>query len=470
MTPPITDQTPPGRVLIVDDESAIVETIRIRLEREGYQCRGAEDGEEALRAVVDEEFDVVLLDIMLPARSGLEVLERIKRSSARGPEVVMMTAYASVDTAVRSLKLGAFDYLTKPFDHMDKIALIVRNACDRRRLLRRAEMLEQELQEKHRFENMIGASPKMQEVFHTIERISKSTSNVLIQGESGTGKELVASAIHYSSPRKEGPFVVINCAALTETLLESALFGHEKGSFTGALYRKEGLFEVGHGGTVFLDEITSIPPHIQVKLLRVLQEGEIKRVGGTQTQTVDVRIIAASNEDLQAQINRGMFREDLFYRLNVIFISLPSLKERRGDIPLLAFHFMKKYSRKTGKKITGITPEVIEAFDRYPWEGNVRELENVIEHAVVLQAGERLTLEALPPTFFNRPLQEETAKEDEIEKPYKEAKREVIDSFNRRYLRKVIEESGGNIRAAAEKAGMDRTNFRRLMKQYGIQD
>jgi len=470
MTNPLTDLSPPGRILIVDDEPAIVETIRIRMEREGYQCRGAENGEEALRAMEVEEFDVVLLDIMMPDHSGMEILEWVKHSSARSAEVVMMTAYGSVDTAVRSLKLGAFDYLTKPFDHMDKIVLIVRNAFERRRLLRRTERLEQELQEKQRFENLIGSSPKMQEVFRTIERISKSTSNVLIQGESGTGKELVARAIHYSSPRQEGPFVVINCAALTETLLESELFGHEKGSFTGALYHKKGLFEVGDGGTVFLDEIASIPPHIQVKLLRVLQEGEIKQVGGTKTHTVDVRTIAATNEDLQVQIKKARFREDLYYRLNVIFISLPPLRERRGDIPLLAFHFLNKYSLKTDKKITGITPEVLEAFDRYPWEGNVRELENVIEHAVVLQAGEKLTLDALPPPFFSHPLPDGTGKTDEIRKSYREAKREVIDTFNRQYIRKVIEESGGNISAAADKAGMDRSNFRRLMKQYGIQD
>ena len=473
MKPENTEPKTPCRVLVVDDEPMIVATIRIRLERDGCRCMEAGTGGEAIRALENGEFDVVLLDIMLPDRSGMELLKWIKRSSARSPEVIMMTAFGSIDTAVRSLKAGAFDFLTKPFDHMDKIALIVKNAWEKRRLLTRTERLEQELKElteKNRFENLIGTSPKMQAVFHTIERISKSSSNVLIQGESGTGKELVAQAIHVASPRRDGPFVVINCAALSESILESELFGHEKGAFTGAIRNKKGRFEAGDGGTIFLDEIAAIPPYIQVKLLRVLQEGEIKRVGGTRTTTVDVRIIAAANEDLEDRIKEGGFREDLYYRLNVIFIPLPPLNQRRSDIPLLAFHFVKKYSRVTGKTVTGIAPEIFEIFERHPWEGNVRELENVIEHAVVLAPGEILTPEALPPSFFQVPPPEKTPSMKLVEKPYKEAKREVIDTFNRQYLTKVMDLSEGNISTAADKAGMDRSNFRRLMKQYDIQD
>ena len=452
-----------SRVLIVDDEPDILATLSIFLEEEGFECIEAVDGVEAIRKLESEEIDAVLLDIALPGMSGLEVLEQIK-GRWRDIEVVMMTAYGTVESAVQSLKGGAFDYLSKPFDHMNKISLCLSNALERKRLHARTRQLERELKDKYKFDNLTGSSAKMLEVFSTIEKVSASTANVLVQGESGTGKELVARAIHYASPRKDSTFVVINCSALTESLLESELFGHEKGAFTGAIQRKKGLFEIGSGGTVFLDEIGTLSPHLQVKLLRVLQEGDVRRVGSTVTLRVDVRIIAATNENLPEAIKRGTFREDLYYRLNVISITLPPLRDRADDIPLLAYHFLKKYSAKADKRIRHIDDEAMDLLTGHTWIGNVRELENAIERAVVLESGDTLTPLSLPPAILNEAPADKPLLPVHTKLTYREAKRKAIEVFDHRYITELLRSCSGNISLAAQKAGMDRSNFRRIMK------
>jgi DNA-binding NtrC family response regulator len=357
---------------------------------------------EGLAASKDPTVDVAVLDIRMPHLSGMDLLRAIKQARP-DVEVVMMTAFATVETAVEAVKAGAYDYLTKPFSNIDEVSLTVAKALERKQLKDRTRVLEEQLSVKGQFEDLIGQSSHMRAVFKLVETVSYSSATVLIQGESGTGKELVARAIHYRSPRKDKPFIAVNCSALTETLLESELFGHVKGSFTGATANKKGLFEAADGGTIFLDEIGDVPPATQVRLLRVLQEGEVKRVGANETIKVDVRVIAASNVDLARAKDQGKFREDLFYRLNVITVALPPLRDRPEDVPLLAGHFLRLYAGKMGKKVTGISPQAMEALVCHRWMGNVRELENVIERAVVLTSREVVEVEDLPQQLRESP-------------------------------------------------------------------
>ncbi|MFN7135375.1 MAG: sigma-54 dependent transcriptional regulator, partial [Myxococcales bacterium] len=379
-----------------------------------------------------------------------------------------MIVYATVETAVQAVQVGADDYLTKPFDNIDDVVLTVQKAFERKALLDRNRQLEGMLDVRDRFEGLIGQGPKMQAVFKLISGVAYSSATVLVTGESGTGKELAARALHYKSPRKDRPFVAVNCSALTETLLESELFGHVKGAFTGAIANKKGLFEAADGGTLFLDEIGDIPASTQVRLLRALQEGEVKRVGSNDTVKVDVRVIAATNVDLLKARNEGRFREDLYYRLNVISVQLPPLRERPEDIPLLVHHFLAKYGAKTGKQLSRVDAGAMEALTTHRWTGNVRELENVIERAVVLAQGDVLTVEDLPEGLGEERAGAEIAGATLAHLPYAQAKKLAMRAFERRYLTSILNRAEGNISLAARLAGVDRSNFRRLLKQYDV--
>ena len=458
----------PVKVLVVDDDRIVLRAVSEILQREGYQVVAIDDAVEGLAASKDPAIDVAVLDIKMPNLSGLDLLKAVKQSRP-DVEVIMMTAFGTVETAVAAVKAGAYDYLTKPFENIDDLSLTVGKAAERKALKDRTRVLEEQLTARDQFEELIGQSPQMRAIFKMVETVSYSSATILIQGESGTGKELVARAIHYRSPRKDRPFVAVNCSALTDTLLESELFGHVKGAFTGAVGNKKGLFEAADGGTIFLDEIGDVPPATQVRLLRVLQEGEVKRVGANESIKVDVRVIAASNIDLSKAKDQGKFREDLFYRLNVIAVHLPPLRDRPEDIPLLAHHFLKMYATKVGKKVNGITQAAMEALARNRWVGNVRELENVIERAVVLTSKEVMDVDDLPPGFHDAP---KGGGEVEVfslaHLPYAQAKRLAMRAFERRYLSALLEKSGNNVSSAARAAGVDRSNFRRLLKQYEV--
>jgi two-component system response regulator HydG len=453
---------------VVDDDKVVLRAAAEILQREGFQVVAVDDAVEGLAAAKDPSVDVALLDIKMPNLSGLDLLRGIKAARPE-VEVVMMTAFATVETAVEAVKAGAYDYLTKPFQSIDDLSRTVSKAADRKALGDRARHLEEALSARSQFENVIGQSAQMRAVFKLVETVAHSTSTVLVQGESGTGKELVAKAIHYRSARRDKPFVAVNCSALTETLLESELFGHVKGAFTGAMRDKKGLFEAADGGTLFLDEVGDVSPAMQVRLLRALQEGEVRRVGDTDNIKVDVRVIAATNVDLAKAKEAGRFREDLYYRLNVISIQLPPLRERPEDIPLLAQHFLKHYSGRLGKQVGGFAPAALEALTCHRWPGNVRELENVIERAVVLTPNALVELDDLPPG-----LRESSRGSSEVEVfslahlPYAEAKRLAMRAFERRYLSALLEKSNHNISSAARSAGVDRSNFRRLLKQYEV--
>ena len=408
-----------------------------------------------------------MLDIRMPGMSGLDLLREIK---GRGlpVEVVMMTAYATVETAVEAVKAGAFDYLTKPFVNIEAAALTVLKAGQHHRLVQRNRELENLVEVRDSFEGLVGSSVGMKRIFEMVEAVAYSSSTILIQGESGTGKELVARAIHHRSQRRERPFVAVNCSALTETLLESELFGHERGAFTGATATKRGLFEVADGGSIFLDEVGEVPLPTQVKLLRVLQEGEIKRVGASENRRVDVRVIAATNADLAEARKRGQFREDLFYRLNVITLQLPPLRERQEDIPLLATHFLRKYNTRTGKSLQGFRPEVMEILESHAWPGNVRELENVVERAVVLGRGSEIEIGDLPENMRESSAPRRAAGRSLAGLSYRKAKAIALAEFDRRYLRELLAGTAGNLSRAAKQAGMDRSNFRRILKKAGL--
>jgi DNA-binding NtrC family response regulator len=458
----------PAKVLVVDDDKVVLRAVSEILQREGYNVLAIDDAVEGLAASKDPSIDVAVLDIKMPNLSGLDLLRAVKQARPE-VEVIMMTAFATVETAVEAVKAGAYDYLTKPFENIDDLSMTVAKAAERKALKDRARVLEEALTARDQFEDLIGQSAQMRAIFKMVETVSYSGATVLVQGESGTGKELVARAIHYRSPRKDKPFVAVNCSALTETLLESELFGHVKGAFTGATGNKKGLFEAADGGTIFLDEIGDVPPATQVRLLRVLQEGEVKRVGASDTIRVDVRVIAASNVDLVKAKEHGKFREDLFYRLNVISVQLPPLRDRPEDVPLLAQHFLKMYADKMGKNVTGISSAAMEALTCNRWVGNVRELENVIERAVVLTSNPLIDVDDLPPGFREAP---KGAGEVEVfslaHLPYAQAKRLAMRAFERRYLSALLERSGNNVSSAARAAGVDRSNFRRLLKQYDV--
>jgi len=384
-------------ILIVDDEPNIRRVLEAVFSKDHYRVFTAENGRKALDVISSEpNLDVLLCDLIMPDMNGVEVLRAAKETNP-ALSVVMITAHGTIKTAVEAMKFGAFDYVTKPFD-MDEIKLVVKNALERSQLLVENASLKQELKSRFRFDEIVGSSGKMQEVYRIIERVANSNATVLIRGESGTGKELVAKAIHYNSGRSEKPFIAVSCAALPETLLESELFGYEKGAFTGAAGQKRGRFELAHQGTLFLDEIAELSPAMQVKLLRVLQERQFERVGGTKTVSVDVRLVAATNRDLEEAVAKSEFRPDLYYRLQVIQVFIPALRERKEDIPVLVEHFIQKCNTANGRDIKFVSPEAMELLMKYPWPGNIRELENAIERGVVLadSTAELITPDLLP--------------------------------------------------------------------------
>jgi two-component system response regulator HydG len=448
-------------VLVVDDDPAHRTMLRTLLTGWGYTIFEADDGSTAIEKVHEQAFDLILMDIRMIKVSGLEALTEIKALNPAIP-VIIMTAYSSVETAVEGLKNGAYDYLTKPLD-FDELHLAMERAMDHRQLKEENRLLRESLGNHFDRQNIIGRSPAMVKVLETVAQVAPSEATVLITGESGTGKEMIAGAIHFNSPRKDGPFVKINCAAITETLLESELFGHEKGAFTGAYRKKEGRFRQAHGGSLFLDEISEMSLAMQVKLLRVLQEKEITRVGGEEVIKADVRLIAATNKDLLQEIETGRFREDLYYRLNVVTMNIPPLKERREDIPLLAQHFLKMFSEKNRKKVKGFTPQAMDRLLKYDWPGNVRELMNAAERGVVLSRSEYLDEDELPLIFEEGMPEEETATLQETvhaDLP--------LDEVEKASILKTLELTEGNKSEAARRLGITRRTLHKKLKKYGV--
>ncbi|MBW2147431.1 MAG: sigma-54-dependent Fis family transcriptional regulator [Deltaproteobacteria bacterium] len=384
-----------GKILIVDDEKHTRQGLSELLGGGGYQVITAANGYQAWELVLQESPDVVLADLKMPGMDGLQLLRKIKEFNSETP-VIVITAHGTVKTAIEALKLGAEDYLMKPVN-IEEMEILVRRTIEKSRLIQEAKSLRHQLQERYRFANLIGNSRQMQEIIKTIKEVADSRASILIQGESGTGKELVAKAIHYFSPRRENPFVTVSCAVLAETLLESEIFGHVRGAFTGAISTRKGRFEMAHMGTIFFDEIGEISPSTQVKLLRFLQEHEFERVGSNETIRVDVRVIAATNKDLKQAVIQGTFREDLFYRLNVIPFNIPPLRERKSDIPLFVQHFINKFAAENNKSMVNISPEALDILKSYHWPGNIRELENAVERAVVMMRNNTITPDVLPP-------------------------------------------------------------------------
>ncbi len=453
-----------SKVLIVDDEQSLRDFLAILLKKEGHDVVTANNGTDALKAVHAEIFDLVISDMKMPGVDGIGVLKTTKEIS---PEtvVIMVTAFATAETAVEAMKLGASDYIIKPFK-VDELKLIINNSLEKRYLRKENILLKREIESRVGFENFIGKSGPMQKIFTLIRQVSQANSTVLITGESGTGKELVARAIYYNSARKNGPFVTVNCGALPETLLESELFGYMKGAFTGASSNKQGLFEAADGGTIFLDEISATTPALQIKLLRVLQEREFMRVGGTAGIKVDVHVIAASNRDLREEVAKGAFREDLYYRLNVIPIHLPPLRERKEDIPHLVEYFLRKTIGKGADPsvVKKIHPDVMKAFMNYSWPGNVRELENMIERLVIISTEDIIRFEQLPEAFTNRqPCFDLVALDIPEEGVDLEA---ILENAEKTLLRKALERSEGVKTDAAKLLKLSIRSLRHRLQKY----
>ena len=439
-----------GRILIVDDELVVRDSLQKWFDSEGYDAGAVSSGREALFAVQQKQYDLVLLDIKMPGMDGMELQKKLREVDS-DLTVVIMTGYASVETAVEALKMGAYDYITKPVDP-DELVHLVSNALGHKRYKRELERLRENLQEIYPDTKLIGNSPAIRRVLELVEMVAATDTTVLIFGESGTGKELVARAIHAASPRRNMPMVVIHCGALTETLLESELFGHERGAFTGAQYRKKGKFEVADGGSVFLDEIGDISLKTQTDLLRVLQEKEIQRVGGSQTVKVDFRCIAATNKNLEDLVKAGTFRPDLYYRLKVFAVDLPPLRERREDIPLLADHFLKKFATAMNKPLPTLSPQAVDLLLAHDWPGNVRELENAVERAMVIGRGPEIQ-----PADFPFQLQ-----------PTQAVAGRTLEEIERSHIERVLQETAGNLSRAARILDIDRTTLYNKLRRYGL--
>jgi DNA-binding NtrC family response regulator len=454
-----------GTILVVDDEEIMRDILETLLKREGYDVRLASSGEEGLELARSTPFDAVILDIMMPGLNGIETLDELKRID-EDLAVLIITAYASVESAIAAMKNGAFDYITKPFKN-DEVLVVVRNALERRRLVNENRSLRQNIQERyHKFGNIIGRSQRMRHVFDLIIQAAPSRSTILIQGESGTGKELVARAIHANSSRSERSFVAVNSGNLTTELLESSLFGHIKGAFAGALTPKKGLFDLADKGSIFLDEIGNVPLETQAKLLRVIQDRDFTRLGGLESIRVDARIIAATNVDLRQMMEEGRFREDLFYRLHVISIQLPPLRDRKDDVPLLAQHFLTKYGEENRKADLELTPDALDLLTAYEWPGNVRELENVIERAVVLTPGPSIGVELIPDHVRKAP---EFQAPQFVVPPEGISFKEVITDFEKRLIESSLEAAGGVQKRAAELLNIKPTTLNEMIKRYDIQ-
>jgi len=454
----------PKKILIVDDEENFRHMLSVILKKEGYDVETASNGEEALQKIAATSPDQVLCDIRMPQMDGLEFLSEVQK---RGMDatIIMMSAYGTLDIAIEAMKLGAYDYISKPFKP-DEVILTLRKAEERERLRKENELLRKEVKKEYSFENIISKNEKMQKIFEIIQKVAHYKSTILITGESGTGKELVARALHYHSDRSQKPFVPVNCGAIPENLLESELFGHIKGAFTDAIRTKKGLFEEADTGTLFLDEIGELPAQLQVKLLRVLQEGEIRRVGDSKAIQVDVRIIAATVKDLTKEVNEARFREDLYYRLNVLPVHIPPLRERKEDVPLLVNHFLAKNNQNLNKNVKGIEHKALEALMNYPWYGNVRELENTIERAMVLTDKDSIELENLPmevQTFQNRV---EIAPLDEEECSIKKAAKVMEMNL----IKKALKRTKGNHTHAARLLEISHRALLYKIKEYGINE
>ncbi len=454
------------RILVVDDEESIREFLEIMLKKEGYEVTCAEDGLKAKEVLTKKSFDMVISDLQMPNMTGIELLKHVKESY---PDLVfmMITAFGTTESAVEAMKMGAYDYLTKPFK-LDEVRLNIQNALRTQNLEVENKVLKKELVKEYSFQNLVGNSDAMHKIFDLVKRVSMAPTNVLITGESGTGKEVVAKAIHYNGLLKDKPFVTINCGAIPEQLMESEMFGHKKGSFTGAVNDKVGLFEVADGGTLFLDEVGELPLTIQVKLLRAIQERVIRRVGATDDIKVEVRICAATNRNLEKMIKDGSFRQDLFYRLNVINIRTPSLKERHEDIPLLANHFLRKYNERLTKAIGGISAEAMELLKKYDYPGNVRELENIIERTVALESGSTILPESLPP-FVSTPSGRKMASASEIEiGPDGIDLEKVIGQIEKELLIKAIHSANGVKKKAAKLLRITFRSMRYRVEKFGL--
>jgi two-component system response regulator HydG len=447
-----------AKILVVDDEESMCKFMEIMLKKEGYSVSSSQDAAAALEQIKGENYDLVIADLMMPEMSGIELLSRAKSVN---PELdfIMMTAFASVDSAIEALKKGAFDYITKPFK-VDEIKIAVSKSLEQRKIARENVQLKKELKVRSDFDSLVGNSPEMAKLKKMAERIARSDSTVLIEGESGTGKELIARALHFHSPRSDKPFVTINCAALPENLLESELFGHVKGSFTGAIKDKEGLLKTADGGTFFLDEVGTTSPAIQAKLLRVLEEKEITPVGGTTPVKIDVRLIAATNADLEQEVKLGNFRADLYYRLHVIPIAIPPLRERKDDIRLLSSYFVRKYCRRMQVKVKTIADEAMKRLLSCKWPGNVRELENAIEHAVLLSRGEQITAQDLPQKI------KEEKEPDLITEAQPTAP--ALEMIEKAYIFWVLNQTGWQKSKAASILGIDSSTLYRKIEKYKL--
>jgi DNA-binding NtrC family response regulator len=458
-----------ARILVVDDEEIVLKSCRKILEGGGHQVFTALSGQEAFDLLEKEPIDIVITDIKMPGMDGMEILGRVKE---KYPDVlvIIITGYSTVQSAVQAMKLGAFDYIPKPFTP-DEVLVVVEKALEKKSLIYENIYLRKELEAKYGFENIIGSSPKMQEVYKLIRKVAPTDSTVLIRGESGTGKELIARAIHFNSPRKQKPFVPVDCGVLSQELLESELFGHVKGSFTGAIVTKPGLFEIADGGSIFLDEIGDINPNFQSKLLRVIQEREFTPVGGVKPKKVDLRFIVATNKDLERLVEEKQFREDLFYRLNVVSITIPPLRERKDDTPLLAYHFLRKYTREMNKSIKSISVDAMNMLIAYSWPGNVRQLENVIERAIVMAEGDTITTEHLPFAVRAEIAHPDTPipkTSDELKEIKKKVRESAVESIEKSFILDALTRNDWNITKSAKDVGMQRPNFQALIRKYGI--
>jgi DNA-binding NtrC family response regulator len=449
------------KVLVIDDDVKMLELLRKVLSKRGYVVDISSKPKEAIEKFVRDGFDIIVTDINMPEMSGLEVLKQVKTIS---PDtiVIMITAFATVSSAVESMKLGAYDYIIKPFN-VEEFVLIIDRASEQILLKKEVELLRKEVQQRYAFGNIIGKSPQMQKVFQLIKQVANTNSNVIIYGKSGTGKELVAKAIHYNSPRRNKPFVAVNCSAIPESLLESELFGHEKGAFTGAVSSRKGLFEEANGGTIFLDEVGDMSLAMQAKLLRVIEDKEIRAVGSDKPRKIDVRIIAATHKDLEKAVKEGTFREDLFYRLNVIPIYLPELRERVEDIPLLVEYFLKKYGEEAGRPNIKISREALACMMKYSWPGNVRELENLIERLVVLSPGDEITVNDLPEHI-------RVCKVETLVEELTLGERITLEELEKRYILKVLRETGWHKSNAAKILGIDRRTLYRKIEEYKLEE
>ncbi|MDE2112074.1 MAG: sigma-54-dependent Fis family transcriptional regulator [Alphaproteobacteria bacterium] len=456
------------KILIIDDERIIIDSCFRILKSHDYQIDTAQDGFEGLQKINENQYDIVILDIMMPKIDGLEVLHRIKEGYP-DIDVIMITGLSQIETAVKSMKLGAFDYLPKPFDP-DELKLVVGRALERRRLLAENLNLKTEIGAKYSFNNIIGASPQMQAVFRLVAKSAPTNSTVMLTGESGTGKELIARAIHYNSLRKDKPFVAVDCNTLSENLLESELFGHVKGAFTGAVTNKLGMLELADGGTLFLDEIGNISLATQAKLLRAIQERTFKAVGGTKTQVANFRLITATNKDLKAMVADGRFREDMFYRINIFPIIVPPLRDRRDDIPALAFHFLRIFNEELGKKVTEFSEGAMGVLMNYDWPGNVRELENTVQRAVILASGSVIRTAHLvnvdgitPGSAVDVP-----RSGDELKQLKKLVREKSVENIEKLFVLEALKRNAWNATKSAEETGMQRANFQALMRKYNI--